>query len=162
MERIERTGGLMAVLFIDLDNFKTVNDSLGHPVGDQLLMAMGDRLLTCLDAKDTAARLGGDEFAVLLEDLEDELQATIVAEQIVAVLREPVLLESRQVAVTASVRSTGNRPQPERSAAQRRSRDVHREEARQRLLPGFSFQHARCRRRTFRGRSPSARRRRAR
>ncbi|MGK0273634.1 MAG: diguanylate cyclase (GGDEF)-like protein/PAS domain S-box-containing protein [Ilumatobacter sp.] len=103
MERIERTGGLMAVLFIDLDNFKTVNDSLGHPVGDQLLVAMGDRLLTCLRAKDTAARLGGDEFAVLLEDLEDELQATIVAERIVAALREPVLLESRQVGVTASV-----------------------------------------------------------
>jgi diguanylate cyclase (GGDEF)-like protein/PAS domain S-box-containing protein len=111
LERIERTGGLVAVLFIDLDDFKTVNDSLGHPVGDQLLMAMSDRLLTCLTAKDTAARLGGDEFAVLIEDLEDETQATAIAERIVAVLREPVVLESRQVAVSASIGIAFGRPE---------------------------------------------------
>lgn len=103
MERIELSGGALAVLFIDLDDFKTVNDSLGHLVGDDLLVAMSNRLLTCLRPKDTAARLGGDEFAVLIEDLEDEMQAISVAERIVDVIRAPVELESRLVTVTASV-----------------------------------------------------------
>ena len=108
--RIERTGGMLAVLFIDLDDFKTINDSLGHPVGDELLVAMSDRLLSCLRANDTAARLGGDEFAVLIEDLEDEMQATSVAQRIVAVLREPVVLESRPIAVSASIGIAFGRP----------------------------------------------------
>lgn len=103
LARIERTGGSLAVLFIDLDDFKAVNDSLGHPVGDELLVATSDRLLTCLRPKDTAARLGGDEFAVLIEDLEGETQATGVAERILAVLREPLMLGSRLAAVSASI-----------------------------------------------------------
>ena len=108
--RIERTGGTVAVLFIDLDNFKTINDSLGHLIGDELLVETSVRLTTCLRPKDTAARLGGDEFAVLIEDLEDEIHATIVAERIVAVLREPVELDSRLVAVSASVGIAFGRP----------------------------------------------------
>ncbi len=103
MARIERTGGSVAVLFIDLDDFKTVNDSLGHLVGDDLLIAMSNRLLTCLRSNDTAARLGGDEFAVLIEDLDDELHATRVADRIVEILRKPVVLESRRVVVGGSV-----------------------------------------------------------
>lgn len=110
MAQIERTGGSVAVLFIDLDDFKTVNDSLGHLVGDELLVAMSDRLLTCVRANDTAARLGGDEFAVLIEGLHDEMQATSVAERIVEVLREPVVLQSRPVAVSASVGIAFGRP----------------------------------------------------
>lgn len=110
MERIERTGGSMAVLFVDLDDFKTVNDSLGHLVGDEMLMTMSDRLLTCLRAKDTAARLGGDEFAVLIEDLDNEAQATSVAERIVAALGEPVVLRSQPVAVSASIGIAFGRP----------------------------------------------------
>jgi diguanylate cyclase (GGDEF)-like protein/PAS domain S-box-containing protein len=111
LARIERTGGSVAVLFIDLDDFKTVNDSLGHLVGDELLVAMSSRLLMCLRSNDTAARLGGDEFAVLIEDLEDEMQATSVAERIVAVLGEPVMLDSRQVAVSASIGIAFGRPE---------------------------------------------------
>ncbi|MFN8053642.1 MAG: EAL domain-containing protein [Acidimicrobiales bacterium] len=103
VSRIERTGGSVAVLFIDLDDFKTVNDSLGHPVGDELLVAVSDRLRTCLRTSDTAARLGGDEFAVLIEDLVDEQQATSVAERIVSVLRDPVQLASRRVVASASI-----------------------------------------------------------
>ncbi len=110
MALIERTGGSIAVLFIDLDDFKTVNDSLGHLVGDELLVAMSHRLQRCLRANDTAARLGGDEFAVLIEDLEDETQAINVAERIVAVLREPVMLESGPATVGASVGITFGRP----------------------------------------------------
>ncbi len=103
MTRIERTGGSIAVLFIDLDDFKTVNDSLGHVAGDELLVVMSQRLLTCLRGKDTAARLGGDEFAVLLEDLESEEDAANVADRIVEVLRAPVALRSRRVVMSASV-----------------------------------------------------------
>lgn len=110
LTRIERTGGAVAVLFIDLDDFKTVNDSLGHLVGDELLVAMSERLLTCLRSNDTAARLGGDEFAVLIEDIENEKQATTVAERIVAVLGEPVVLGSRPVAVSASIGIAFGRP----------------------------------------------------
>jgi diguanylate cyclase (GGDEF)-like protein/PAS domain S-box-containing protein len=101
--RIGRTGGNVAVLFVDLDDFKTVNDSLGHPIGDELLIAVSDRLRTCLRPSDTAARLGGDEFAVLIEDLGDDRQATSVAERIVASLREPVMLAGRRVSAGASV-----------------------------------------------------------
>lgn len=111
LARTERTGGTVAVLFIDLDDFKLVNDSLGHLVGDELLTTMGDRLLTCVRSNDTAARLGGDEFAVLIEDLENEQQATEVAERIVEVLGEPVVLRSRPVAVSASVGIAFGRPE---------------------------------------------------
>jgi len=101
--RMERNDSRLAVLFIDLDDFKTVNDSLGHTVGDELLVAVTDRLGRHLRAADTAARLGGDEFAVLIEDLDDEASAIGVAERIVASLREPMTLASRAVAVSASV-----------------------------------------------------------
>ncbi len=107
---IERSGGLVAVLFIDLDDFKTVNDSLGHLVGDELLVAVSERLLTCVRTADTAARLSGDEFGVLIEGLDDEAQAIRVAERIVAVLREPVVLQSRPVAASASVGIAFGRP----------------------------------------------------
>lgn len=101
--RLDRTGGQLAVLFVDLDDFKHVNDSLGHTVGDELLVAISDRLARNLRSSDTAARLGGDEFAVLIEDLDDEAQAIAVAERIVASLREPVTLAAKPVTISASV-----------------------------------------------------------
>jgi diguanylate cyclase (GGDEF)-like protein len=101
--RLERSDGQLAVLFIDLDEFKTVNDSLGHSAGDDLLRVASDRLTGCLRNGDTAARLGGDEFAVLIDDLEDADHATEIAGRIVAALQEPVVLGARQVTATASI-----------------------------------------------------------
>ncbi|HTK16192.1 MAG TPA: EAL domain-containing protein [Acidimicrobiia bacterium] len=101
--RLQRHGGQLAVLFIDLDDFKTVNDSLGHSAGDALLMIVSDRLSNCLRAGDTAARLGGDEFAVLMDELSDPNEATTIAERILATLQEPVLLDALEIRTTASV-----------------------------------------------------------
>ena len=98
----EERGRGAAVLFLDLDNFKVVNDSLGHEVGDQLLVAVAGRLRACLRPGDTLARLGGDEFVLLLESV-DTLEAMQVAERIREALRTPFTLDEREMFVTASV-----------------------------------------------------------
>ena len=85
--RLRRSGGFAAVMFVDLDDFKTVNDGLGHAAGDELLRAIARRLEDTLRTQDTAARLGGDEFAVLLEDLVDEAEALAIAERVRRALR---------------------------------------------------------------------------
>jgi diguanylate cyclase (GGDEF)-like protein/PAS domain S-box-containing protein len=103
LARAERRGIKVAVLFMDLDNFKHVNDSLGHEAGDRLLVEVAKRLQGCLRAGDTVARLGGDEFAILLEDLEHEKKASAVAVQISQELRPPVSLNGHEVFVTASI-----------------------------------------------------------
>jgi diguanylate cyclase (GGDEF)-like protein/PAS domain S-box-containing protein len=103
LARTSRRDERVAVLFVDLDRFKVVNDSLGHGVGDQLLVEVGRRLQGCLRPEDTIARLGGDEFGILLEDVTGPSAATQVAERIAAQLEAPVLLEGREVFVTASV-----------------------------------------------------------
>ncbi len=103
LTRTERRGGQLGVLFLDLDRFKSVNDSLGHGVGDQLLVEAGRRLSACLRPEDTIARLGGDEFAILLEDAQDVGAATSVAERIATALQRPFLFDARPVAVSASI-----------------------------------------------------------
>jgi diguanylate cyclase (GGDEF)-like protein len=95
--------GLVAVLFLDLDDFKTVNESLGHVGGDQLLAAVGDRIRACLRASDTAARLGGDEFAILLEDLRDESEATHVAQRVIDALRPPIRIGGTAAVIATSI-----------------------------------------------------------
>ena len=92
-----------AVLFIDLDRFKVVNDSLGHLVGDRLLIAIAQRLEVCLRAGDTVARLGGDEFAILLENIKNTEDATHIAERVQAELAEPFYLNEYQVFTSASI-----------------------------------------------------------
>jgi diguanylate cyclase (GGDEF)-like protein len=103
LARVGRQGGKIAVLFVDLDDFKSVNDSFGHEAGDQLLTAVGDRLRSCLRPADTAARLGGDEFAILLEDVEGVGEAVRVAQRIHGALRVPFALGTHEVFVEASI-----------------------------------------------------------
>ena len=105
-EAIGRAAGSrerFAVLFIDLDRFKLVNDSLGHAHGDALLVGIAERVRTSLRPGDTLARLGGDEFAVLLEDVADETQAIAVAQRIESALRAPFELGETEVFSSASI-----------------------------------------------------------
>ena len=103
IERQQRDPKPIAVLVMDLDDFKTINDSLGHAAGDTLLFEVGERLKECLRAADTAARLGGDEFAILLEDGGDGIQAVDVADRVMQMLEAPFNLEDKEVFVRASV-----------------------------------------------------------
>ncbi len=113
--RARRHQEAVAVLFLDLDRFKVVNDSLGHEAGDQLLLAVADRLRACLRPEDTAARLGGDEFVVLIEDITDVNDASRVAERIAEALRAPFYVAEHEVYTSASIgiavsTTTGDRP----------------------------------------------------
>ena len=104
----KRCGRQRALLFIDLDNFKSLNDTLGHAVGDLLLKEVGERLTGCVRAVDTAARVGGDEFVVILEDLgrtseEAAARAGSVAEKILASITQPYVLAGRECRSTASM-----------------------------------------------------------
>jgi len=103
LARAERTDSHVAVLFLDLDRFKLVNDSLGHVVGDQLLVEVAQRLATSIRASDTVARFGGDEFVIVREDIHDVSEAVDFAERIVATLHEPILLSGRELYATTSV-----------------------------------------------------------
>lgn len=103
---LERAGGAdprIAVLFVDLDDFKTINDSLGHPVGDELLIGVAERLRGCVRNLDAVARMGGDEFAVLVSDLRTTDDAAEIARRILTVVSEPLPVGSRTVVTTASV-----------------------------------------------------------
>jgi diguanylate cyclase (GGDEF)-like protein/PAS domain S-box-containing protein len=105
LSRTEKGGsGQVAVLFMDLERFKVINDSLGHEVGDLVLVAVAERLTGCLRPEDTLARFGGDEFVMLVEDVESPEQAMRVAERIHTDVREsPLVLEGRQMYVGASM-----------------------------------------------------------
>ena len=115
LARLARDEGRVAVLFLDLDGFKVINDSLGHETGDRLLVEAARRLEGCVRPGDTAARLGGDEFVVLLENVADEGEAIRVAERVAEALRPSFVLDGREVYVTASIgialsRAPGERP----------------------------------------------------
>ncbi|HEX6834251.1 MAG TPA: EAL domain-containing protein [Rudaea sp.] len=92
-----------AVLFLDLDRFKVINDSVGHLVGDELLNEVGGRIAGCLEPRDLVARLGGDEFAVVLNDIEDGEDACLFAQRIIDVLNAPIRLSGKEVFTSASV-----------------------------------------------------------
>jgi diguanylate cyclase (GGDEF)-like protein/PAS domain S-box-containing protein len=96
-------GWSFAVLFLDLDHFKTLNDSLGHAAGDQFLAGISRRLETCVRPGDTVARLGGDEFVLLLEEISDAASAALVAERVEMALRAPFLIQGEQFFTSASI-----------------------------------------------------------
>jgi diguanylate cyclase (GGDEF)-like protein len=101
--RTERRADVVAVLFLDLDRFKIVNDSLGHAVGDLLLIEVGRRLTNCVRPDDTVARLGGDEFGIVLEGLAGVGGATQVADRITEQFERPLIVDGREVFVTCSI-----------------------------------------------------------
>lgn len=103
LARLGRQGSLCAILFLDLDHFKLVNDSLGHHVGDELLAAAAPRLKQALRASDTVARFGGDEFGILLEDIVSERDAIESAERIAAIFARPFVLSGSEHFVTTSI-----------------------------------------------------------
>jgi diguanylate cyclase (GGDEF)-like protein len=103
-ERSQRHLGVtFAVLFLDLDQFKEVNDTLGHPLGDQFLIAIAHRLRLCLRSVDTLARFGGDEFAILVDEIQDPHDPVLVAERILKELAEPLQIDGKAVFSSASI-----------------------------------------------------------
>ncbi|GAN34883.1 MAG: GGDEF domain-containing protein [Candidatus Brocadia sp. AMX2] len=111
MERLERLiehakrdkNCAFSVLFLDLDRFKVVNDSLGHLAGDKLLVLIAQKLEECLRKSDTVARFGGDEFAILLDNVDDDFNAKFVAERILEILKDPFVLDGHRIVVSASI-----------------------------------------------------------
>ena len=101
--RAHRRGTRPGLVFLDLDNFKLINDSLGHHVGDELLVQVAGRLQSCLRAEDTVARLGGDEFVIVLQDLTVEADALPIAETIVHQFARPFTLDGRDITITISM-----------------------------------------------------------
>jgi diguanylate cyclase (GGDEF)-like protein/PAS domain S-box-containing protein len=114
LSRAERSKDEVAVVFLDLDNFKEINDSLGHAAGDAVLVQTANRLRTCLRDSDTAARFGGDEFAILLEHARGEGEVMDVADRISAALSRPLQVEGKDVNLAASIGIA--RAQPQQSA----------------------------------------------
>jgi diguanylate cyclase (GGDEF)-like protein/PAS domain S-box-containing protein len=103
LERARREENRVAILCVDLDHFKNINDSLGHPSGDRLLQAVTQRLLHSVREEDTVARFGGDQFTLLLEQLHESKDAGIIAEKVLKVLARPFDLNGQEVYVTGSI-----------------------------------------------------------
>jgi diguanylate cyclase (GGDEF)-like protein/PAS domain S-box-containing protein len=101
--RARREGSGVALLFVDLDRFKSVNDSLGHLVGDRLLQIVARRICSVVRDEDTVSRLGGDEFTIILEAIEDRQQAARVAEKVISELRHPISINQYDLLISASV-----------------------------------------------------------
>ncbi|MFL6246001.1 MAG: EAL domain-containing protein [Thermoanaerobaculia bacterium] len=103
LTRAKRNGRAVAVMFIDVDHFKTINDTLGHTAGDELLLEMARRLRECVRDDDTVARLGGDEFTIILSDLRHPEDAVSVAQKILATVQEPLTIGTMPLVVSASI-----------------------------------------------------------
>jgi diguanylate cyclase (GGDEF)-like protein len=130
LARAERGGDTVTLMFLDLDHFKVVNDTLGHGGGDEVLKEVAARIKGCVRKSDTVARLGGDEFAIMLEGLPDGQDAALVAQDILNILSsKPLILDGYEFPLSASIGS-GTAPLGRREAAQgRRHRYVPRQAA---------------------------------
>ncbi|MEO8151748.1 MAG: EAL domain-containing protein [Rhizobacter sp.] len=114
----QQTG--VTVLFIDLNRFKDINDSMGHAAGDQLLCGVAERIRTSLRVEETAARLGGDEFAVLLEQTSGHEAGRVVSERILSALQQPILVDGREIQASASIGiATSEQSEPTADAVMR-------------------------------------------
>lgn len=94
---------LLAVMFLDLDRFKTINDTLGHATGDLILICVGQKLLSCLSDNDTVTRIGGDEFSILLRDIKDPMEVAEKAKKMIKKLEEPIDIKGYEVPISASI-----------------------------------------------------------
>jgi diguanylate cyclase (GGDEF)-like protein len=103
LERAHRAGGVVALLFIDLDRFKPINDSQGHAIGDQLLKLVASRLLACVRSSDTVSRYGGDEFVIMLPDLAHPEDAAKCAEKALALINTPFPINGLSLQIGASI-----------------------------------------------------------
>src|SRR5438876_6285605 len=103
LTRLHRSDGAVALLFIDLDRFKAINDNYGHEIGDQVLVCISERLAEMMRDSDTVARLGGDEFVILAQDIDGEAEAPALAERVLAALTQPFRVGSVEVSMPASV-----------------------------------------------------------
>jgi diguanylate cyclase (GGDEF)-like protein/PAS domain S-box-containing protein len=117
-------GHRCAVLFIDVDRFKTINDSLGHHAGDELLKSVSRRLASCVRDGDSLARLGGDEFTILLNGLHGAEEAVAIAERIQVAIQAPFVVDGREVSTSASIGIALNRPDHRRSNDIMRDADI--------------------------------------
>src|SRR5437870_1863871 len=93
----------VAIMFLDLDHFKLVNDTLGHTVGDGLLQAAAERLVSCVRSEDTVARMGGDEFTILVSDIADTRSAATVAQKVLESISRPIEVDGHELFVTTSI-----------------------------------------------------------
>ncbi len=98
-----RSSAALAIMFLDLDEFKDINDTLGHTLGDRLLKEIGARLMKIMRESDTVARLGGDEFTLLLPGINDVASATQVADKILKEVRQPMMLDKNNLSITTSI-----------------------------------------------------------
>lgn len=119
-----RSGKKVAVLLLDIDRFKVINDSLGHCFGDQLLRAIGQRLLQCVRPTDTVARLGGDEFVVILTEVEETASVGLLATKLLQKINEPLIIKEREIIVSASMGICFSAPDCEDSATLIRNADI--------------------------------------
>jgi len=103
IKQVRRSNGVMALLFIDLDDFKYVNDTFGHDIGDELLVEVANRLKQCVREEDIVARLGGDEFTVILSNLKDSKSASSVAAKIINSLQLPILIDDHELNISGSI-----------------------------------------------------------
>lgn len=103
LARAKRKKNKLAVMFLDLDRFKLINDTMGHSLGDQLLKTVAKRILQTLREGDTVARQGGDEFLVLLPEINDEIEAVLVSERILGVFSKPIFLEGNEIYISTSI-----------------------------------------------------------
>ena len=112
LARAARHGSSVAVLFLDLDRFKVINDSLGHEAGDRVLVCMADRLRSALRPGDVGSRFGGDEFVVLCEDVAGDQEAVGIADRLTRIIAEPVEVDSAELVVTTSIGIALSRESP--------------------------------------------------